>query len=357
MASSTERTNLARAQAQDVLKRIPQFHEMSWDDKLKMYRALVDDHLQKMSAANGGEMAAAMAEPQKASDLINDSRFTNSRIDTVGNTGASFIQQVDFPTFVKDLLKGVFDANLKVSIQQTEEYQKLLKTATKSVAEFVNAIDDTAAFGYLAENQADKFSLDFDTKEADAAGNPKAVLTNAKGERLDLGDNEIKAKIMDAKISMAKEQRNLLVQLVVAGIQRLVVDSGKVKASVLFDVKASESIDRQDKAALKQAHSSGTSLKKGGGLIGSLFGGSAGGNTSSDTKTQISVSSAKGLSSTSLEAKLTGEVEILFKSDYFKLDNFAATFTGATPADRAALQGAAPGTAPLSPVAGRPPRE
>jgi hypothetical protein len=294
----------------------------------------------------------AMAEPQKASDLINDGRFTNSRIDTVGNTGASFIQQVDFPTFVKDLLKGVFDANLKVSIQQMEEYQKLLKTATKSVGEFVNAIDDTAAFGYLAENQSDKFSLDFDTKETDASGNPKPILTNAKGERLDLGDNEIKAKIMDAKISMAKEQRNLLVQLVVAGLQRLVVDSGKVKASVLFDVKASESIDRQDKAALKQAHSSGTSFKRGGGLVGSLFGGSGSGNTTSDTKTQISVSSAKGLSSTSLEAKLTGEVEILFKSDYFRLDNFAATFTGATPADRAALQGNAPGAPPLAPVAG-----
>ena len=234
-----------------------------------------------------------------------------------------------------------------------EAYQKLLKTATKSVAEFVNAIDNAAAFGYLAENKSDDFSIDFDDNDRDDAGKPKPVLTNKEGERLDIGDNEIKAKIMDAKIAMAKEQRALLRETILMGISRLVVERGKVKASVLFDIKAGEQINKADKAAMKEAHSSGTSMRASGGLIGSIFGGPAGGHTRSDSKTQISISSAKSTATTSLEAKLAGEVEIIFKSDYFKLDNFASMYSGVTAGDRAAV-GGAPGVvagAPAGPPA------
>jgi hypothetical protein len=99
---------------------------------------------------------------------------------------------------------------------------------------------------------------------------------------------------------------------------------------------------------MKEAHSSGSSIKAGGGLIGSIFGGPSGGHTRSDSKTQISISSAKSVATTSLEAKLTGEVEIIFKSDYFKLDNFASMYSGVTAADRAAVQG--PGGVPAAPA-------
>lgn len=350
MRSSQDVTALARAQAQDVLLQIPQFHEMPWAEKLSLYKSLVEDNVRALSAPNGRNVSAAMAGPKKASDLIDDKRHENRRIDQAGQLAGEFVENVDFPKFVRDLLKGVFDANLQVTIQQMETYQKLLKTATKSVAEFANKIDNTAAFGYLAENQGDDFSIDFDDNDKDDAGNPKAVLTDKAGERLDIGDNEVKAKIMDAKIAMAKEQRALLRETILMGITRLVVERGKVKASVLFDIKAGEQIQKQDKAAMKEAHSSGSSMKAGGGLIGSVFGGASGGHTRSDSKTQISISSAKSAATTSLEAKLTGEVEIIFKSDYFKLDNFASMYSGVTAADRAAVQGGAPGPVPGVPA-------
>ena len=347
MRSSQEVTALARERAQEVLGQIPQFHEMPWSEKLSLYKSLVEDNVRALSLPNENSIASAMAGPKKASDLISDKRHENRRIDQAGQLAGEFVENVDFPKFVRDLLKGVFDANLQVTLQQMETYQKLLKTATKSVAEFVNAIDNTAAFGYLAETKSDEFSIDFDDKDTDNAGQPKAVLTNKEGERADLGDNEIKAKIMDAKIAMAKEQRALLRETILMGITRLVVERGKVKASVLFDIKAGEKIDKADKAAMKEAHSSGTSMKAGGGFIGSIFGGPSGGHTRSDSKTQISISSAKSTATTSLEAKLSGEVEIIFKSDYFKLDNFASMYSGVTAGDRAAVQGAQPATPAL----------
>lgn len=344
MRSSSEVSTLARAKAQEVLTRIPRFAELPWSEKLSLYKSLVDENVRAMSAPVPRDVSSAMAGPKKASDLINDARHENRRIEQAGQLAGEFVENVDFPKFVRDLLKGVFDANLEVTLQQMEAYQKLLKTATKSVAEFAKAIDNTAAFGYLAENKSDDFSIDFDDDDPDEQGQPKPVLTNKEGEVLakgseDIGDNELKAKIMDAKIAMAQEQRAMLRESVMMGLVRLVVERGKVKAAVLFDIKAGEKIDKADKAALKQAHSSGTSMKASGGLIGSIFGGPAGGHTRSSSKTQISISAAKSTSTTSLEAKLSGEVEIIFKSDYFKLDNFANMYmTGAAGAG-AALQG------------------
>jgi hypothetical protein len=68
------------------------------------------------------------------------------------------------------------------------------------------------------------------------------------------------------------------------------------------------------------------------------------------SNTQISISSASSKASTSLEAKLAGSVEIIFKSDYFKLDNFASMYSGVTQADRAAAGPGAPGAAPAAPA-------
>ena len=59
---------------------------------------------------------------------------------------------------------------------------------------------------------------------------------------------------------------------------------------------------------------------------GGFFGLFSGGKTTTKKRTQISVSSAKSTSTTDLSANITGSVEINFKSDYFKLDNFASMY-------------------------------
>ena len=50
-------------------------------------------------------------------------------------TFTDLVHSVDFPKFVGDLLKAVFDANLKVMKQQTDTYIKLMKEATKSASD------------------------------------------------------------------------------------------------------------------------------------------------------------------------------------------------------------------------------
>ncbi|MFZ6012346.1 MAG: hypothetical protein ACOYXT_18530, partial [Bacteroidota bacterium] len=177
-----------------------------------------------------------------------------------------------------------------------------------------------SAFGHLAENESDSFSLGFDDETK------QQTLTDKEGNKLDLGDNEIKAKIMDAKIKMAQEQRALLRETILMGVTRLVVERGEINASVLFDIKANERVEKQDKAAKKDASSTTSSFTAGGGFIGKIFGGPEGGVTNSQQHSTISISSAKSTGDTQLQAKVTGSVKLVFKSDYFKLDNFASMY-------------------------------
>jgi hypothetical protein len=339
--------DLARAYTREILATSPSFHQLDLEEQKALFKDIYQtryDELARESGPDGGTVSTALAEPKKASDLIDDRRHENRRIEQAGALAGEFIEEVDFPRFVRDLLKAVFDANLEVTLAQMEAYQKLLKTATESISKFVNAIDDTAAFGYLAENSSDEFNIDFGD-EKDENGQPKAILTNPQGEPLDIGDNEVKAKIMEAKIAMAKEQRALLRETILMGITRLVVEKGTVKASVLFDIKASERIQKADKAALKESVSRSSSISAGGGLFGKIFGGASGGTTTSRRKTKISVSSAKSEATTDLAAKVAGSVDITFKSDYFKLDNFANMYSPVTEADKAEVAGGSPGGA------------
>ena len=356
--TSTQALEAARSQARETLSKSPAFVGLPVKEQFKIYRETVDGLAREFS--NGGPMSQAMLGP-RADDLIDDSRHLNKRIEQAGDLAADYVQAVNVPQFVKDLLKGVFDANLAVTLQQMEAYQTLLKTATKSIGEFINKIDNTAAFGYLADNSSDEFSIDFDDGEKSDENPQGAVLTDKEGQRLDIGDNEVKAKIMDAKIAMAREQRAMLREAILMGITRLVVQKGNVKAGVIFDFKATEKIQKGDKAATKAAHSSSHSMSASGGILGSIFGGPSGGHTSSTQMAQITVASAKSQADTSLAAKLTGSVDITFISDYFKLDNFATMYgpgqPGVAPGSGAPLGGAGapatggPGAAPAAPAA------
>jgi hypothetical protein len=345
--------NLARAKTRDSLSNSASFLSLGLEEQKNLFRDLYRRNYGDLVTAHSGRPVVHALATETAGQMIDDKRHLNPRIEQAGELAGDFINEVDFPQFVKDLLKGVFDANLQVTIQQMEAYQKLLKTATESLAKFVNAIDDTAAFGYLAENQSDDFNLGFSPSEKNEDGSPKTILTNREGEPVDIGDNEVKSRIMDAKIKMAQEQRALLRETILMGITRLVVEKGNVKASVIFDIKASERINKTDQAAIKEQKSTSGSISGGGGLLAQIIfpAGPSGGYTSSSRKTKLSVSTAQSQSSTDLAAKVMGSVDITFKSDYFKLDNFAQMYgpSAATPGTPGA-----PGT-PATPGAAGPP--
>ena len=330
----------ARAMARSLLSQSQSFRSMDRSEQLAMYKDMVQAQYKELTEKNGMENGGQLAKQKglstglAASDQINDDRHLNRRIGReTGEMAADFINDVDFPQFVEDLLTGVFDANLNVTVTQMQEYQRLLKSATKSLSSFVKNVSDEDAFAYLADNMGDQFSFIEDEQGQPALGGPS-------GQALDIGDNEVKARIMDAKLALAQEQRALLRETILMGISRLVVERGTVKAAVVFDVKATEKIDKSDRAADSSATKSGST--SGGGFWG--FYSRRGSSTNKRSK--ISVSSAKSTATTDLAAQITGSVELVFKSDYFKLDNFASMYGGQPPQNQGQNQ---PGGQPQQP--------
>jgi hypothetical protein len=368
----------ARADVRATLAMVPHFATMSSADQLDLYRQLVTARSTELTRRSNGRQSEAMllgglggigsaignvtgglvgggagrqpGDTRRASDLIDESRHQNKRIDQLGDIASDFIEAVDFPTFVSDLLQGVFEANLKVTKDQMVAYQELLKAATQSLAFFMNKIPPQESFAYLAANNSDDFSINFPPDEPAELTDKEGNVVARAGEEAE--DAQVKAKIMDATLAMAKEQRAMLREVLLMGVTRLVVEKGIIRASVKFDFKATENVDRQDKAMVQDTRSWSNSISHSGGFFGSLFGGPQGGTTSGGRHAQLSVATTKSDNDTSVTANLTGFVEIQFKSDFFRLDNFATMYgpTALAPAQPGGLVPApAPGTVPAPP--------
>ena len=62
----------------------------------------------------------------------------------------SLVREVDFPSFVADLVEGTFEAIVDASIQQMEAYGELVAGVARSVDRFLEeAVSNEAAYGWL----------------------------------------------------------------------------------------------------------------------------------------------------------------------------------------------------------------
>ena len=295
----------ARAMAREVLSRSASFQASPAEEQLSIYKALVNENIEKLSTTDG-----------LARGMIADFEDYDPGFEESVDAFEDLVDSVDFPKFVGDLLKSVFDANLTVQKEQTDNYIRLLREATKTSADFIKSIDDEDAFSYLVSSPAPQFGM---TMEKGADGSSKMVLTTPEGEKVDMEDNEVKAKIIEAKINIAKEHRAALREVILMGVSRIVVDKGEVEASVEFRITSNRTSTRSRSNTNTNVNTISGSY--GGGLLGSIFGGPKG--SFSNVNTNINVRTSNQTADDELYAKLMGKVNIKFKSDYFKLDNFA----------------------------------
>jgi hypothetical protein len=306
----------ARANAKDTLGDSGMFHSLSVPDQQSVYLHTVAQEVDRIRQTRGlAPLSAAMA-----TDSGKEMGFKGYDPGFQGSTQAfnELVDSVDFPQFVGDLLKAVFNANLKVMKEQTDAYIKLMKECTKSTADFIKKINDDDTFAKLAESQSDKYNV---TLEDQPDGTKKLALTDANGEKADTEDTEVKRAILETKLNMAKEHRAALREVLLMGVTRLVVDKGTIEAGVEFMITA----NRKSTAMHSDTNINTVALQMeyDPPLFG-LFGGPSG--SMSMTNTNIQVNTSQKEATDTLSAKLTGKVNIQFKTDYFKLDNFAQMY-------------------------------
>jgi hypothetical protein len=302
----------ARAMARDVLSRSQSFKAMTLNDQKDTYLALVDEKLKELAPSR----PQGLSRPSRA--MIADFEDYDPGFDESVDAFEDLVDSVDFPQFVADLMFAVFDANLDVMKRQTDNYIKLLREATKATATFIKETRDEDAFAHLVETKPEQFGI---TMEKGADGSAKMTLATPEGEPVDMEDNEVKARIVDAKIALAKEHRAALREVILMGVTRLVVEKGEIEAAVEFRITANRKSDRSNSNTNTNVNQVSGSYKQ---PFGGIFGGPSG--SFSNTNTNINVRTSNQTAEDQLFAKLMGKVNIKFKTDYFKLDNFAAMY-------------------------------
>jgi hypothetical protein len=262
----------------------------------------------------------------------------------------NLIGSVDFPSFVGGLVQNVFQAIVNASIQQMNAYAQLLKSVAQTVDQFAqDNISLNNARDWLVDKYPGQIGIDEEAVREDN-GSPRLALLAEDADSVlaqinqelalaepitDLSDPEQESRlVMAARLQMARSRQQLLASMVILGINRIVVTDGAINAKVVFELKASDQAQREARASLYDAQSS---MNRNTSAAGVHFGWGAAGSVNTNEQRHVTtVSSAVDETSESkaeVKAKLTGEVRVNFKSDYFPMEKLAS------PGMIAAIQG------------------
>src|SRR5579859_4964921 len=289
-AAQQEAKSAARGTVRSALSRSQGFVSMSLAEQESLYKSMVADEYRKELAKRGiGNGNGALAR-SLATDSGKDMGYKGYDPAFGGDTQAfkDLVDSVDFPKFVHDLMKAVFDGNLAVMKTQTDTYVKLLREATKDSADFVKQVKDEESFMKLADTKKDKYNV---SSEKQPDGSQKLVLTDTQGEKVDPTESEVVKDITEAKIQMAKEHRAALREVLLMGVTRLVVEKGVIEAGVDFAIHAT----RESKAHHEDQNVNVTSVESqfDSGALGSIFGGPSGSMSMTNTNIQINTADKK----------------------------------------------------------------
>jgi hypothetical protein len=259
------------------------------------------------------------------------------------------LNAIAFPTFVADLIKGTFQAIVDASIRQMEAYGALLSNVAKTVDQFMSDnITDNQARDWLVQRYPGHLQLDTSgeapavkVRETDrTAPNFRADLSLK--DDVDLNDDAVEETLVPAaRRKLAESRHSMLATMVIMGINRIVITSGRIRAQMGFRINASDTAQAHTATEFDEENETSTGF---GGGIGALFGGP----NASFRNTLTYVSSTKKDSADELDvsANLTGEVDLRFKSDYFPMERFA------DPNMIALIQGNTPNPSANAPVSG-----
>jgi hypothetical protein len=276
----------------------------------------------------------ALAMAQAAGDS-----FSGVAAERVAGTTRAILNAVSFPRFVTDLINGVFKAMIDSSIQQMHAYVELLNNVAASTEGFADAnLGPDRARSWLVEKYPGSFELQTeDDGEGDGDDGrpaaPRSTLRLKDGVSppspeslktdLGLGDQESvptgdpeTTLVPLARRRLAKMRQEMLATMVMLGMQRIVIDSGRINASMRFhiDTRSAAQDDRGSTLDIQNRINAAGSYGFG------LWGVSA---SIQNTIGYVSTQRTQTTEEMNTDLDLSSSVEINFRSDYLPLNRLA----------------------------------
>lgn len=268
---------------------------------------------------------AAAARSQAVSrPLRSGSGFQQDATSRVGSVTRSTLRAIAFPTFVADLIKGTFSAILDATTTQMGAFMEMLESVSKTVEQFeTENVTDGQAHQWLAQQYPTHIRLEnsegtvravpTDT-EADVPAGIQGALNLSDG--VDSIDDVTIEEILvpAARRKLAQSRLQMLSSLVMMGLQRIVINHGRIRATMGFHIDATDSASREDASLLD------TSLAAKAQVGFGMWSASA-----STSVTYVRSTKSDSNSELNVNADLTGEVDLTFSTDYMPLNRMATT--------------------------------
>ena len=261
-----------------------------------------------------------LARAQQASEHF-DPRATNAAAGTV----QALRDAIDFPTFVTSLINGVFHSITSSNLSQITAIQDLLSNVTASSEGFAASnISDaqvqawlTSRFPFLTRGSDGTLRV---APEADLSDQQPALMSSLDAtaeEVATIDESELATTLLPlARRKMGRDRQQVMATLVMMGLQRVVVDDGRLHASMELQVDARSAAEQMEASQFDTRTTAGVSASASAGPWGASASVSTTvGYVRSDAlHTQEEIAARAGLRSS---------VDLTFRTEQVPLDRMA----------------------------------
>lgn len=328
-----------RQEVRKALTAAPQFAEMDRPTQREIAHSLV-----RIAEAARLLEREADKPPPTAQALNAGGEFSGTAVDRVASTTRNILQAISFPRFVAELINGVFKAILDTNQQQLQQYLELIRGVSQSLEGFSSlGGNDDAARRWLVERFPGSYAIEGEDEEPDdfpsmdgeedrdplrliSVGSPpspealRAALSLEADAEVPSGGGE--ALVPFVKRALARNRQGMLATMIQMGMQRIVIDSGKITAGMRFHIDATSAAQDRQTSAFDTRTSVGAS-----GSVG--FGWWSASASVNSTIGFVRTSDTTTSEDLNASADLNSSVELNFRTDQVPLDRLASQATQA----------------------------
>jgi hypothetical protein len=267
------------------------------------------------------------------------SQFSGVATDKIAGTTRAILNAVSFPRFVTELINGVFKALVDSNQQQMQSYVELIKNVAATTEGFADAnLAPTRARQWLIDTFPGSFEIDGgvdeDTDPRDAAEEQQEARVRLKpgaskpsedalrvglglepGESVPSGDPET-SLMPYARRALARQRQQMLATMVMMGMQRIVIESGRLNASMRFHIDTRSAANSEDAKRFDFQNKLEASGKLGFGPWGVEA-------KMTNTIGYVSTEQNQTTEEMNTDLDLNSSVELYFKTDYLPLSQLA----------------------------------
>ena len=273
------------------------------------------------------------------------SEFSGVAAQRVAGTAQQILNAVSFPRFVTELITGVFKALVDTNQQQMNAYVELIRNVSASMEGFADAnVGLDGARRWLVERFPGSFTVEGETDPFDEPGRqltaeeqaerdaetrlrlrPGAAMPNEGALRVALGlgpqesvpSGDPENLVALARVALARNRQQMLATMVMLGMQRIVIESGRITASMRFhiDTRSAAADDRGSTFDVRNE----IDAKGNVGAVG-VWGVEA---KVKNTIGYVSTQKTQTTEEMNTDLDLNSSVELNFKTDYLPLDRLS----------------------------------